>query len=232
MREIKTPKTVLVVDDDPSICEMVEYRFTVYNKKIDALYEFKVDRALSTEECIDKIRSNFYSVDVIVLDVVMIKGVLEDRSGIDSALAIAVNEQMGWEAPLRIIFTGHPSYGDCVEAVRHGAWDYIVKEDLGDKGMTEILVDSALAGLKQIDLRNEQEQQIAADWLPKNYYKLQTQYGGKIIALWNHPEVQIIASGHDAFELEDCLRDWRKQHARWEQPWIVRIPKLKNEEDE
>jgi hypothetical protein len=98
--------------------------------------------------------------------------------------------------------------------------------------MFQVVVDSAIARLQQLDLRREQEKHIATNWLPENLRALQARYGRQLIALWHEPEVKVIASGRDAFELEVNLKDWRIQHAAWEQPFIVQIPRHRSDGEE
>jgi CheY-like chemotaxis protein len=119
----KNQKAVLIVDDEQRMCESLKDRFTDCNDKLDCPYEFEVDIVLSADECRQKVLTKSY--DVIVLDVVLdirVKGKTgEETSGLDAALALALYEQQGWETPIRIIFTGYPSYEQCVKAMRHGA---------------------------------------------------------------------------------------------------------------
>lgn len=227
----KNEKSVLIVDDEQRMCESLKDRFADCGEKMDCPYQFEVDVALSATDCAQKVLAKSY--DVIVLDVVLDIRVKEERreeaSGLDVGLALAFQllEQLGWERPIRILFTGYPSYEQCVTAMRYGAWDYIVKEDVGNTSMFQIVVDSAVARLQQLDLRRELEQQLSVDWLPYHFRELQEEYGGQLVALWHKtevPEEKVIASGRDAFELETKLKDWRKQHATWEQPMIVLIP--------
>ncbi|MCI0563870.1 MAG: response regulator [Nitrososphaera sp.] len=216
----KNKKIVLIVDDEPRMCESLKDRFTDCNENVDCLYKFEADVALSVAECVQKVRAKSY--DVIVLDVRLEE---EEEGGLKANLGLALREESGPERPVRIIFTGYPSYKQCVEAIRHGAWDYIVKEDVDDTSMFQIVVDSALKRLQQLDLRRELEQQIAAEWLPQHFHELQAKYGGQLVALWHRPKVEVLADGVDAFELEAKLKDWRTQHAAWEQPYIVQIPR-------
>jgi len=81
-------------------------------------------------------------------------------------------------------------------------------------------------------LRRELEDQIVAEWLPLNLPKFQREHGGKLAAFWHKPKVEVIAIGQDAFDLEDKLREWRKQHASWEQPYISQIPAYREHEKE
>jgi len=228
----KPKKAVLIVDNELHICKVLKDNFTDFNKKVDCPYEFEVDIALSAAECIEKVRTkkgvdgDTPPYDIIVLDIRMEK----ENSGVEAAAALHV--QLGWETPIRIIVTGFPNYRDCVETMRHGVWDYVIKEEVGGLPFPRIVVDSALTRLQQLDVRREQEQQIAADWLPRHFYELRAGCGGQLVALWHRPKVTVIASGRDAFELEAGLEEWRKQHPSWQQPFVVQIPLSRGEGEE
>jgi CheY-like chemotaxis protein len=195
------------------------------NQDKDCPYAFEVDVALSAAECVEKVRSKSY--DVIVLDVHMETA----TSGLKANMALAMSEEFGSEKPVRIILTGYPEFLACVEAMRYGAWDYIAKQDVGGKRVGKIVVDSTVARLRQLDIRREQEQQIAANWLPQHFRELQKDWGGQLIALWHRSGTKVIASGRDAFDLEANLKEWRGQHAIWEQPFIVQLPPLHGEDE-
>lgn len=214
----KAGKTVLIVDDEPRMCEIVKDAFLDCNERADFPYRFEVEASDSAADCVQKAREKTF--DIIVLDVRM----EDETAGVKVALALALAEEFGPEMPVRIVFTGFPSYRQCVSVLRSGAWDYIVKEDVGEKPMSQIVVDSAVTRLQQLDLRREQEQRIAADWFPRHFRNLQKLHGGKVIALWHEPKVSVIANGSDAFELEANLREWRRKHPDWHQPFIVAIP--------
>ena len=219
-------KTVLIVDDQKNICDIVKDRFTDCKNINNCPYDFEVDIVLSASKCVQKVRKKNY--DVIVLDIRM-EG---SRSGLNAAFKLRHQLNENNCTPVRIIFTGHPSYQHCVEAMRYGVWDFIVKEDIDDTPMAQIVVNSALSRLQELDLRRELEQRIAGSWLPRNLRKLLPVYGGKLIAIWHRPEIQVIASGSDAFELEDNLQEWRKKHAIWEEPFIVEIPRQSPDQEE
>lgn len=219
----KPKKAVLIADDEPGMRALLKDEFTDCSERKDCPYEFEVDIVQSATECVQKVRTKKY--EVIVVDVHM----ETPTSGMDMGQALSI--ELGSEMPVMIIFTGYPSYRLCVEAIRYGAWDYIVKEDVGDTPMAQVVVDSAVARLRQLDLRHELEQRIAQEWLPQHMWELQPEYGGKLVAIWHQPEISVVASGSDAFELEANLGEWRNQHATWEQSFLVRIP-LHREENE
>src|SRR5438067_1015926 len=69
----KSKKKVLIVDDKPEMCEILRDGFVDCLQDIDCPYEFEVEVAASTVECVKRIRGNGSrrSYDVIVLDVRM-----------------------------------------------------------------------------------------------------------------------------------------------------------------
>jgi len=227
----KTKKRVLVVDDEQPVADILRDAFVHRGQKEECPYEFEVEIANSAADCVKKIRAASAkpgppSYDVVVLDVRM----ESETSGIEAALALG--KELGWDRPVRVVFTGYPSYGQCVEAMRHGAWDYIVKEDVEGTPATKIVVDSVVARLRQLDLRDEQERRISREWLPAHFAEVEKKYGGQLVALWHEPEVKVIASGRDAFELEEKLKSWREGHQSWELPFILTVPCVEPEEPE
>lgn len=219
----KPKKLVLVADDEETMRQGLIRRFQRRSETIDCPYEFEVDAVPSAAECIAVVRAKLpteESYDVIVLDIHM----EEELSGLNAALDLAT--QLGHEEPVRIMFTGYPQYRDCVQAIQGGVWDYIVKDDVAGRSAFQLVVDSALNRLQQLEQRREQEQLIAVDWYPRNFHELQMQYGGQVIALWHQPAVAVIASGCDTFELEMNLKEWREQHASWEKPYLLKVPMI------
>src|SRR5262249_25009252 len=142
-------------------------------------YTFSVEVVATAKESAAKLK--IVSYDVVVFDVRL----EEEDSGLYTAFAL--HQEAGATTPIRLMFTGFPSYRDCVRAMRCGAWDYIVKEDVGDVSMFDVLVNSALDRLRQLDLREKQENAIAIEWLPKHIYSLHAGYRGKLVALWQNP---------------------------------------------
>lgn len=215
----KAKKTVLIVDDKIPICETLKDHFDDYSEKAECPYEFIVDIATSYDECVKKVLNKDKNYDVVVLDIHM--------EEVDSGLKLNIGmwNNKNTRSAIRIILTGYPNNSECVEAMRRGAWDYIVKEDVGEKSTFQIVAESALARLRQLDLLQELNDQTAS-WISSDFRKLQEDYGGKLVALWHHPEPSVIASGRNGFELESNLKKWRREHASWEEPRIVLIPAL------
>lgn len=217
-------KAVLIVDDEKSMAEALASRFRSCNRNPDCPYAFTVRIALSTEESIREIRKKHKGnshYDVVILDVVM----ESVSSGVEAALALDIEGNP--HSPVRVIFTGHPSQRDCVQAMRYDAWDYIVKKDVGETPATQVVVNSVIHRLRQLDIRAEQERLITHDWLPRNFRRLRSdsrEAGERLIALWHEPEVHEVADAQDAFELLERLGPWRASHEIWEEPYIVQIP--------
>jgi CheY-like chemotaxis protein len=228
----KRTKSVLIIDDDDDIQVVLKDQFYDSNHQIDCPYSFQIDSAQTAYGGVEKLRANSY--DVIIMDVRMPDKEQEQenkRSGLDLALALAspeiarsLGEVSGYQSPVRIIITVWEDFGQCVEAMRNGAWDYILKKDT-HMPFSQAVVDSVITGLRHLDQRREQEELIAHEWLPWHFVDLQHEYGGKLIAIWHKPEIEVIASGDDAFKLEGELKAWRVRQKTWDAPFIVRIPK-------
>ncbi len=216
-------KSVLVADDDVQWHDRLKRRFSRCSSREDCPYEFQVDAASSLSEAIERIRARAREnlrYDVVVFDLRM----ETELAGMEGVLGLGLSAELREELPVIIVFTGYPTYPTCVEAMRNRAWDYVVKEDVGDRPAAQVVVDSAVERLRGIDLRRELEQQAAVEWYPQHAEELREQYAGKIVALWHLPQVEVVASGADAFELESNLKKWRHGHIAWERPLILRVP--------
>jgi CheY-like chemotaxis protein len=219
----KIRRGVLVVDDERLMRDILRDTFDDCAETADCPYAFDVEVAGSAAACVEKIRERGRRDDRAPFDVIVLDVRMEaERSGLETAFAL--QEQLGAESPVRIILTGYPNYGDCVEAMRYGAWDYIVKQDVGQTPMAQVVVNSAVERLRRLDQRREQETRVAAGWIPAHLLDLQAEHAGRLVALWHEPEVRVIASGRDAFELEERLKDWHGEHDAWEQPFVVQVP--------
>ena len=84
------------------------------------------------------------------------------------------------------------------------------------------VVQVVINRLKHFDTQAELRIKIGQKWLPVHFRELREKYPNQLIALWHQPRVKIIAHGHDAFELENNLKEWRNTHHA-EQPYILRI---------
>ena len=99
---------ILIVDDDPNITKSLR---VILQKE-----GFIAQAVSSGEKAIDEVKKD--SPDLILLDLV-----LPGLSGIEALKCIKTFEQ---EAII-VIITGHPSFESAAEAIRCGAYDYIIK---------------------------------------------------------------------------------------------------------
>ena len=99
---------ILIVDDDPNITKSL---------RVILQKEGFITLAVSSgEKAIDEVKKD--SPDLILLDLV-----LPGLSGIEALKCIKTFEQ---EAII-VIITGHPSFESATEAIKCGAYDYIIK---------------------------------------------------------------------------------------------------------
>jgi len=212
----KTTKRVLIVDDEP-IRFTVEMAFKDSSELPESPYTFEVDTASGPQEAIRKMRAVVY--DVIVLDIRLQR--LAEGLEIGRQLSKEHSESL----PVRIMFSGvYNEIETCVEAMRDGAWDYIVKDAVAAGAIEPVdrIVQSAIERLQMFDLQEELKQRVMTEWLPRNLREIEGSYAGMVLALWHRPEVHVVATGRDAFELYDNLSEWRKTAQRWERPYLLR----------
>jgi hypothetical protein len=146
-----------------------------------------------------------------------------DRAGLDGVASLWASHESGEELPVIIVFTGYPSYPTCVEAIRKGAWDYVVKQDVNKRPVVQMVVDSAINRLRELDSRPVLREAFN-EWYGEHSEELKAAYGGMVVALWHLPSMQVVASGADSFALERALQTWQDKHAPWEQPLIMKVP--------
>ncbi len=108
MTEQKFVKSALVVDDDPSICEIVAEMLEGDG--------FEVEKVHAGEEALARIAEKFFPV--IVTDIRM-----PGMSGID--LLVCVKRH--WEETQVVIMTSHATMDSAVTALKGGAFDFIQK---------------------------------------------------------------------------------------------------------
>lgn len=220
----KILKQVLVVDDEIPYLTNFQRRFKATQNREDCPYRFEVETATSGSEGIEKIRAKARQnnqFDVILLDQKM----ETEKAGLSLAIHLGIAKEIKEPLPLIIIFTGYPTYQDSVLAMRRGAWDYITKEDVGNRSAVQIAVDSAIEGLRESDLRRDLEERITKDWYPRHRPELCEKYGGRLLALYGKEVIEIVAEGKDFFDLQEKVANWKIARQRWEHPYILKIPR-------
>jgi len=101
-------KNVLIVDDEINVCKSIE--------RAIQCEEFEVERVLSGEEALDKIKDKLY--DLVIADLMM-PGI----GGIDLLRSIRAS----FPEINVIMVTGYPTIKTAVQAIKIGAFDYIPK---------------------------------------------------------------------------------------------------------
>lgn len=116
---------VLIVDDDESHAELTQERLQKEGLTVDC--------ALSAEECLEKVSTSTY--DVIISDYSMPR-----ISGLDLLDELA---KRGVDTPV-IMITGFGDEKTVVQAMKKGAYDYVVKEpDLGHLDLLPFILKDA-----------------------------------------------------------------------------------------
>lgn len=220
---------VLVVDDEPSWHEIFQRRFGTPGNSADCPYAFEVYTASSVASCVKIIREiqrAGASFDVVVFDLWMSESKSAGLLGIAGACL-----GQSRDLPVVIAFTGHPTYVTCVDAMRMGAWDYVSKEDIGDRSAAQVVVDSAIARLRDLDHWYDLQEEISVKWYPAHSAELAEKFAGMMVALWDDPEIHVVAAGGDEFELEQGLEGWRTSRPIWQRPFILRVPRTSGSDE-
>jgi ActR/RegA family two-component response regulator len=213
---------VLVVDDESQWHDIFRRRFGTRGHQPDCPYEFNVDVASSLADGVELIRTARRAnanYAVLVFDLWMGEDAKAGLSGI-AGLTLGEDE----EIPVIIVLTAHPAFETCVRAMRDGAWDYVAKESVDGRPAAQVVVDSAVARLRELEQSKALRQEFT-QWFPSHVDELRAQYPpGSVVALWNEPEILVVASGTDSFDLEQKLQDWKKGREVWQQPHVIQVP--------
>ena len=109
------PTKILVVDDEPEVCEAVARRLTRDGHTVDA--------AVSEQEALEKIRQAAPPYEVIVTDMVM-----DSPTTGMTLMEAAVLRDVFTEV---IVLTAYGNVANAVECMKAGAFDYIEKNTPG-----------------------------------------------------------------------------------------------------
>jgi ActR/RegA family two-component response regulator len=220
-------KRVLIIDDKDFWKERFARWFAGRAKRRDDCpYAFCVDAETTLDGGIERIREAVRCntpYDVVVFDLLFHGSDDANPEGLQGVMGFGLTNELIDDLPVIIVFTGHPTFLSCVDAMRNGAWDYIVKEDRGDKPAPQVVADSAIDRLLELDLRRTLREEVSVKWYPNHSLELEESHSGQLVALWHQPEVHVIASGRDSFDLDVKLQPWRSNRPSWHQPFILRV---------
>ena len=148
---------VLVVDDDPFALRSIA--------KVLGGESYQVVTAASGSEALDLLEQD--SFDLVLTDLKM--------PGVDGLEVLRQAREIAPQAVV-LIFTGYASLESAIEALREGAYDYLVKPCSGDELKLKIE-----RGLERVRLAEERQQ--VEEELRQSYVKLQRALEGTVHAL-------------------------------------------------
>jgi DNA-binding NtrC family response regulator len=122
----ETTINVLLVDDDANYVAIVKQLLTHFQK-----YKFEVSWEPEGEKVIQRLRSN-PSFHIVLMDFF-----LPDMNGLEITKRIA-NEKI--EIPV-VFLTANRDYRSAVEAIRDGAEEYLLKEEIRDTTLPRTIVN-------------------------------------------------------------------------------------------
>jgi hypothetical protein len=219
-------KRVLIVDDLPYVCMDLRDTF-LESAEADGLFRFEIETRGTVEEAIALIRTSPAGggFDVLVLDLSFDPSGL-DRKGLQLASALGLCRRLGEAIPIVIVFSAYADLHNCVQAMRSSVWDVVHRGDPAEGPSSfDLVVASAIQRLRALDLQSHLNT-VALEWLQHHIADLQVSHGGQVVAIWHEPEVHVVASGQDAFELELRLETWRENRPEWMYPFVVSIPQV------
>jgi CheY-like chemotaxis protein len=220
-------KRVLIVDDDPVAHRDLCDKFREHNVAGDGVFQFEVDVQESIDAAIESIqrKTKHGQYDVIVLDLSFTEEG-DDFIGLRLADALGLYTRLGQAIPVTIVFSAYASIRFAVAVMRCGVWDVLDKLDAeSEVGPYQDVVDSAVSRLRSLDA--EKALKLAAvRWTHQHIVELQSKFAGQVVAVWNVPDMRVVAHGKDAFELEKHLHTWREKRPDASHPYVVWIPSL------
>ncbi len=138
---------IIVIDDDPVDNEILR-------RQLDDIPEWNVALEVFIHIGGEQMQFAFRGADIIFLDYI-----LSDQTGLDVLKAIQTPEL---QTPV-IMLTGKGSEKVAVEAMKAGATDYLVKEDLSPEILRKTIINALekMALKRQIEKQGEKLQQMA-----------------------------------------------------------------------
>lgn len=139
---------ILIVDDDPGHCQLMKQYLNRNPQHID----FVISEASSIKECLHHITAN--TPDIVLLDLT-----LADCSGIqtvDNVYEAAPN------IPI-VVLTNHPDDQLGIDAIQHGASDYLTKTEVSDSVLLRTIRHSLERN--EITRQLQKERDLAQNYL-------------------------------------------------------------------
>jgi DNA-binding NtrC family response regulator len=197
---------VLIVDDTQELAEGLKTRMTQFEAfkgcelAVDILTEWKLAKEI--------VRATEY--DIVIVDMLM--GASKDEG-------LEVLRHLFTSSAIAIVWTAYPSYENCVQAIRLGAWDYILKERQANDKMDKSIQDA-------INFRRANPDRGVPNpddaWAHENLDHLIENYQGKIAAI-------LYGRVIDSDTSHDALMQRIAERKCLVRPTILSIPRMRME---
>lgn len=188
-------KSVLIIEDEKSMLEDIKFVFEK-NKS----YNFEVVGTGSAKDAISILKEIEQGKDKEPFDIIIIDIRLQEKRG-----GVVLQELMQYTKSgrsIKIVFTGWPSDKDCIECMRYGAWDYIVKGK--NKGSIQQVADSAVSRLKRLEELEERHKYYGEKWLMEHFKEIEEKYSNQYIAILDD---KIVCSAPDLISLKEEIKN-------------------------
>ena len=204
---MKTPKTVLVIEDEPIVHEAIKRGL-----EASARYEFNINLAINPRDYLSQeFHKRRFDVSIVDLNLAASGAYLLGFRIIFATL----NEHPG---SLAIVYSGHPAPRNIVTSMRLGAAEFVSK---ADKAPHELVkhVEDLFDGQQQAADRHERLEELAqacaAEW--------QQKYAGQHVVL---VEDRVVTSSPIRLEAMLNYDDLRVDHPEWpEMPDFLEVIK-------
>ncbi len=204
---------ILIIDDQEKWRKEI---IKVFNTQND--FEYELFEASSKEEALQALKNSRF--DVITID--MRFEIKEDKDSEGGLKILHFLETLRHWNPssVAVVFTAYPSFRNCVEAMRYGAWDYIDKNNTfieykDDNGRSIPSVQMLLRSVKEgLEHRFSSEAGPNSLWLQEHLPELVEKYSGKMVAFIGE---EVIGAGDSKEELQNTINelDRKKAYYMW-----------------
>jgi DNA-binding NtrC family response regulator len=188
MFDMKKVRSILIVDDEDEPRERIGKAF-----RKDDDYDFKVFEAKSAQDAIDILEAEEKRFDVVVIDMVLGAVMHGGLDLLDFLRTIKV-----YMPKIKIVYTGYPSYENCVKAMKAGATNYI------EKHKSESLITLINSVKDELRKWAFDEHEPDHEWLKNNLKELKEKYKGQLIAFIDG---KIVASASTVEELRKDINE-------------------------
>ncbi|MBL8231310.1 MAG: response regulator [Bryobacterales bacterium] len=175
----KEPDTILVVDDDKEFCDTLCERFEVETAQIvpEVIHEAHAAIEFMLSEKGQKL-------SLAIVDVYLPRADRDRDKPSPFAVEIIRSHQLLKRGTPIIVITGAPSFQDCVECIKAGAYDYIPKYDpIANTANMDALVKECL------EIVNPKPDPVA-EWVQRNLVELSHSHGGQFLGIMDRARAE------------------------------------------